>query len=61
MNTAGEYCGLLLAAGRSRRFGSDKLLHPLEDGMPVALASANTLRRVSPKNRQIALENRVWE
>ena len=51
MNTVGEYCGILLAAGRSRRFGSDKLLHPLEDGTPVALASANALRRTLPRMR----------
>ena len=36
--------GLLLAAGRGRRFGSDKLLHPLPDGEPVVLASARSLR-----------------
>lgn len=51
MSTGGEYCGLLLAAGRSRRFGSDKLLHPLEDGTPVALASAVRLRCVLPRMR----------
>lgn len=36
--------GLLLAAGRGRRFGGDKLLHPLTDGEPVVLASARSLR-----------------
>ncbi len=36
--------GILLAAGRSERFGSDKLLHRLGDGTPIALASARTLR-----------------
>jgi len=41
--------GILLAAGRSRRFGSDKLLHPLPGGMPMALASANALRAVLPR------------
>lgn len=35
---------LLLAAGRARRFGSHKLLHPLPDGRPLALAAASTLR-----------------
>lgn len=35
--------GVLLAAGKSTRFGSNKLLHPLADGCPVALASARVL------------------
>lgn len=37
--------GILLAAGESRRFGSQKLLHPLADGTPMALASAMNLAR----------------
>jgi len=36
--------GILLAAGRGVRFDSDKLLHPLSDGTPVAVASARSLR-----------------
>lgn len=36
--------GILLAAGRSTRFGGDKLLHPLADGSRLALASARNLR-----------------
>jgi molybdenum cofactor cytidylyltransferase len=36
--------GLLLAAGASTRFGSNKLLHPLADGRPIALVSALNLR-----------------
>lgn len=36
--------GLLLAAGRSRRFGGDKLLHPLPGGEPIVAASARRLR-----------------
>ncbi len=36
--------GILLAAGSSRRFGADKLLQPLADGMPLALRSAQRLR-----------------
>ena len=36
--------GLLLAAGYSRRFGADKLLAPLADGTPVAVAAARVLR-----------------
>lgn len=38
--------GLLLAAGRSRRFGADKRWQPLADGTPLALASAARLRAV---------------
>lgn len=36
--------GILLAAGASRRFGGNKLLHPL-DGEPLALRSARSLAR----------------
>ncbi len=39
---------MLLAAGASNRFGSNKLLHPLPDGRPIALASALTLRAALP-------------
>lgn len=42
-------CGILLAAGHSRRFGSNKLLHPLPDGTPMALASARTLQAALPR------------
>lgn len=35
---------ILLAAGRSSRFGGDKLLHQLPDGNAVALASALCLK-----------------
>ena len=40
--------GILLAAGLSRRFGSDKLLHPLPDGTPMAIACALRLRDALP-------------
>lgn len=40
--------GVLLAAGQSRRFGSDKLLQPLPDGTPLALAAAANLRLALP-------------
>lgn len=40
--------GVLLAAGLSTRFGTDKRLHPLEDGTPMAVASARTLRAALP-------------
>ena len=43
--------GILLAAGFSRRFGSaDKLLHPLPDGRPIALASAANLVQAIPNS-----------
>ena len=45
-NTAG-YCAILLAAGHARRFGADKLMHPLA-GQPMACVSAAALRRVLP-------------
>ena len=38
--------GILLAAGQGRRFGSNKLLHALADGTPMAVASARTLHTV---------------
>jgi len=38
--------GILLAAGSSRRFGSNKLLAPLPDGTPLVLAAARRLRSV---------------
>ncbi len=47
--------GILLAAGASRRFGGNKLLHPLHDAalpgpdMPLALASARKLLAVLPE------------
>lgn len=40
---AGPIVGILLAAGRGNRFGRDKLLHRLPDGMPMAIASAVNL------------------
>lgn len=38
--------GILLAAGQSRRFGANKLLHRLDDGTPMVLSSARQLRAV---------------
>ena len=38
--------GILLAAGQGTRFGSNKLLHLLADGTPLAVACARTLRTV---------------
>lgn len=41
-------CGILLAAGASARFGSDKLLHRLEGGRPIAAAALAHLRAALP-------------
>ncbi len=41
-------CGILLAAGASRRFGSDKLLHRLAAGTPVAAVALANLRAALP-------------
>ncbi len=38
--------GILLAGGASTRFGADKLLHPLPDGTPIAVASFRNLDAV---------------
>lgn len=40
----GPIVGILLAAGRGSRFGSDKLVYRLPDGTPMALAAARNLR-----------------
>jgi molybdenum cofactor cytidylyltransferase len=37
---------ILLAAGSARRFGSDKLLHRLPHGVPIAVQSARHLKAV---------------
>ncbi|MBC7802754.1 MAG: nucleotidyltransferase family protein [Candidatus Parcubacteria bacterium] len=37
---------ILLAAGSAKRFGSDKLQHPLPHGVPIAIQSARHLRAV---------------
>ena len=41
--------GVLLAGGASTRFGSNKLLHPLPDGAPIAVASLRNLRAAVPR------------
>ena len=48
ISLAANICGILLAAGASKRFGSDKLMHPLTGGTPVALAALANLRSVIP-------------
>jgi len=42
--------GILLAAGRSRRFGSDKRLQPLADGRPMVLTAARNLVAACPRS-----------
>ena len=44
-----EVVGILLAAGRSERFGMPKLLHPLPDGTPLAVAAARGLVLALPR------------
>ncbi|QPK63351.1 nucleotidyltransferase family protein [Methylomonas sp. LL1] len=39
----GGIIGILLAAGASRRFGADKLMHVLPDGDPVAVRACRNL------------------
>lgn len=41
--------GVLLAAGYGRRFGADKLLHPLADATPLAVAAGRALRASCPR------------
>jgi len=43
-----DVAGILLAAGSSRRFGSDKLLHSLPDGTPLGVAAARTVIKALP-------------
>lgn len=41
---AGPIVGILLAAGKGERFGGNKLLCCLPDGLPIALAAARNLQ-----------------
>ncbi len=45
-----EITGILLAAGSAIRFGSNKLLHPLPDGAPLAVQAARRLIDVVPNS-----------
>lgn len=42
--------GVLLAAGRGTRFGTHKLLHPLDDGMTIAGHAARNLIAALPRS-----------
>ncbi len=50
--------GLLLAAGRSRRFGSDKLLQPIPGGDPMIVASARQLALATDRCIALVRSNR---
>lgn len=41
--------GVLLAAGSASRFGGEKLLHPLDDGVAIAAHAARSLLAVLPE------------
>jgi len=41
--------GILLAAGAGSRFGGEKLLHPLEDGVAIAAHAARNLLAAMPE------------
>jgi molybdenum cofactor cytidylyltransferase len=45
--------GILLAAGNASRFGSNKLLHLLPDGTPIAMAAARNLKAAIPSSLAI--------
>lgn len=45
-----EIVGILLAAGSSHRFGSNKLLHPLVSGEPMGMAAARNLVMAIPES-----------
>lgn len=42
--------GILLAAGLSKRFGSNKLLQPLSDQIPMVVQAARKLKAVLPES-----------
>jgi len=48
--------GVLLAAGCSRRFGGDKLMHPLENGTAIALSAARNLIAAVPESIAVIRE-----
>jgi molybdenum cofactor cytidylyltransferase len=52
-----EIRGILLAAGSARRFGRNKLLHPLSDGTPVAVQAARHLVDAVPNSIAVVRPN----
>ena len=66
-----DLCGILLAAGESRRFGQNKLLQPLPNGVPLINQALHNLRPaiqrlivvVPPEHQALAeiLENEAVE
>lgn len=42
-------CGILLAAGSASRFGDQKLLYPLSNGVKIITSAARTLKQVLPQ------------
>ena len=50
MHQQPDICGILLAAGRSQRFGqSDKLLHPLSNGLPLITQAIRNMQSALDK------------
>ncbi|MFZ1388403.1 MAG: nucleotidyltransferase family protein [Thiolinea sp.] len=62
-----DFTAILLAAGQSKRFGSPKLLHPLNDGTPLGLIAAqklcevfaNVLVVINPHSPELAQQYRA--
>ena len=54
-----EVAGILLAAGNATRFGAEKLLHPLPDGVPVGIAAAANLGRALKKTIAVVRQANV--
>lgn len=64
-----DFTAILLAAGQSKRFGSPKLLHPLNDGTPLGLIAAqqlcevftNVLVMINPHSPELARRYRALD
>ena len=64
-----DFTAILLAAGQSKRFGSPKLLHPLNDGTPLGLIAAqklcevfaNVLVVINPHSPELAQQYRALD